>query len=151
MFDNIQELLKDKHTTHPLFLKVWNELVEQLEPLDIKQSISAFYYTEYGSYANMGILTKTLIVDIEANDKTKLRMLTMLDLKSVGGVFISNLPETLTEPVSTVATGENKHPTLSAKLTTIEGTPHLSWYATEEEEEELRKFIRHFTATRFDH
>ena len=150
MFDTIQALIEQKQPERPLLLRTWENLVEQLGPLDIRANISAYYHTEIGGvYSNIAILTTKLIIDLEANERTQLQRLHISELTTVGGVAISNTPDDLTEPISRVATGEAKRPTLVGYLLSLEGDEFLSWYATEKEEDELRSFIRDVSIARF--
>jgi len=149
MFDTIQALIEQKQANHPLLSRIWKDLVEYLGSFDVKPSISAYYHTEFGSYANLAILTTRLIIDLEANEETQLQQLFISELKTVGSIVTTNLPDAMTEPISSVATGATKNPTLAGMLLTIEGTKFISWYAIREEEDELRMFIRNISTTRF--
>jgi len=149
MFDTIQALIEQKQANRPILSKTWEHLVEHLGPLDIRTNILAYYHTEFGNYANLALLTKTLVVDLETNEQTQVQGLFTIDLNTVGGVSISNVPDTLTEPISTIAAGATKNPTLSGSLLTIEGDKFVSWFAIKEEEDELRKFLMTISTTRF--
>jgi len=149
MFDTIQALIEQKNLSHPLFSKIWHHLVEHLGPLYIRANILAYYHTDFGSYTNLAVLTTRLIIDLEANESSLRQGLFIYDLNSVGGIITSNLADRLVEPISDVAVGETKNPTLVGNLVATEGERLMSWYATEEEEDELRRFLREVSVARF--
>jgi len=148
-FDIIQALIEQKQETHPLLSKIWKDLVEHLGPLDIRANILAYYHTDFGSYTNLVVLTARLIIDLEANESSLRQGLFIYDLNSVRGIVTTDLVDRLVEPISDVAVGETKNPTMVGNLVATGGERLMSWYATEEEEDELRRFLREVSVARF--
>ena len=148
MFDTINDLVEQK-PNRPILWTVWKELIEYLVRLDATANVLAYYHTESDSYTNIGLLTTRLIIDLEANEESRLHSTGIRELKTLGAISLSNLREDIPTPSSLVARGTNRNLTLAGNLLTREGDAIYSWYAIPEEEEELRTFMRTISTALF--
>ena len=149
MFDQIAALISSKAAMKPLLVRVWEEVMDLLGPISIRSTILAYYFSEHGTYCNLVLLTPELIVDLETNESTQRLGYSVHWLSTVGGVVISNNPDHLSDPISDVARGQSKLASLKGGILTHEGDESITWFASGDEEVDLRAFIRRVCTSRF--